>query len=45
MKEVGGKSGELVGLDLPLVGGGTEAGSSPHSGTIVWARGEAFEAE
>ena len=26
MKELGGKTGVLVGLDLPLVGGGTEAG-------------------
>ena len=26
MKELGGKMGMLVGLDLPLVGGGTEAG-------------------
>ena len=26
MKELGGKTGVLVGLDLPLVGGGIEAG-------------------
>ena len=26
MKELGGKTGVLVGLDLPLMGGGTEAG-------------------
>ena len=26
VKELGGKTGVLVGLDLPLVGGGTEAG-------------------
>ena len=41
MKEVGGKTGVLVGLDLPLVGGGTEAGvPSPHR-----VRGETFKAE
>ena len=28
MKELRGKTGILVGLDLPLVGGGTEAGVS-----------------
>ena len=26
MKELGGKTGVLVGLDLPSAGGGTEAG-------------------
>ena len=26
MKELGGKTGVLLGWDLPLVGGGTEAG-------------------
>ena len=39
MKKLGGKSGELVGLDLPLAGEGTEAGA------IVSIRGEIFEAE
>ena len=29
-KELGGKTGELVGLGLPSTGGGTEAGSDPH---------------
>ena len=30
-KQLGGKTGVLVGLDLPLAGGGTEAGvQSPH---------------
>ena len=29
MKELGGKTGVLVRLDLPLVGGGTEAGPIP----------------
>ena len=28
MKEIGGKAGELVGLDLPSAGGGTEAGGN-----------------
>ena len=33
MKELGGKTGVLVRLDLPSVGGGTEAGvQSPHWG-------------
>ena len=35
----------LVGLDLPLAGGGTETGSSPHIGPVVWVRGETFKAE
>ena len=39
MKKLGGETGELVGLDLPLVDEGTEAG------TIVSVRGETFEAE
>ena len=30
MKQLGGETGVLVGLDLPSVGGGTEAGSDPH---------------
>ena len=30
MKELGRETGVLVGLDLPLVGGGTEAGVRPH---------------
>ena len=35
-KELGGKTGVLVGLDLPLVGGGTEAGvRSPHWGNYM----------
>ena len=33
MKELGGKTGVLEGLDLPSAGGGTEAGvQSPHQG-------------
>ena len=36
MKELGGKIGVLVGLDLPLVGEGTEAGiQSPHLGNCL----------
>ena len=35
----------LVGLDLPSAGGGTEVGSDPHMGAIVWVRGETFKAE
>ena len=35
MKELGGKTGVLVGLDLPLAGGGTEAGGPiPTSGQL-----------
>ena len=29
MKEIGGKTGVLVGLDLPSAGGETEAGVQP----------------
>ena len=44
MKEPGGETGVLVGLDLPSEGGGTEAGvPSPHRGIRV--RGETFKAE
>ena len=36
MKELWGKTGVLVGLDLPLVGEGTEAGvQSPHWGNSL----------
>ena len=45
MKELGGKTGVLVRLYLPWMGGGTESGSNPHSGAIVWVRGEIFKAE
>ena len=34
MKELGGKTGVLVGVDLPLVGGGTEAGPIPTFGQL-----------
>ena len=43
MKELGGKTAVLVGLNLPSAGGGTEAGvQSPHWGS--WVRGETFKA-
>ena len=32
MKELGGKTGVLVGLDLPSVCGGLKQGSDPHIG-------------
>ena len=36
MKELGGETGVLAGLDLPTVGGGTEAGvQSPHRGNCL----------
>ena len=44
MKELGGKTGVLTGLDLPSVGGGTEAGVKSHIRAIVWVRGETFKA-
>ena len=45
MKELGGKTGVLVGLDLPLVGGRTEAGvQSPHWGNCL-SQGKTFKAE
>ena len=44
-KELGGKRGVLVGLDLPSAGGGTEAGVPSPRGAIVWVGGEAFKAE
>ena len=34
MKELGGKTGVLVGLDLPSVGGRTETGHVPTSGQL-----------
>ena len=45
MKELGGKTGVLVGLDLPSVGWGTEAGSNTHIGATVWIRGETFKVD
>jgi len=45
MKEVVGKTGMLLGLDLPSAGGETEAGVQSHIRAIVWVRGETFKAE
>ena len=45
MKELGGERGVSVGLDLPSVGGGTEAGDHPHIGAIVWVTVETCKAE
>ena len=45
MKEPGVKTGELVGLALPSVGEGTEAGVQSHIGAIVLVRGETFRTE
>ena len=45
MKELGGKTGVLIGLDLPSVGGELKQGSDPHIAAIVWVRGETFKAE
>ena len=39
MKQLGGKTGVLVGLDLPLVGGGTDAEvQSPYWGNCLSQR-------
>ena len=39
MKELGGKTGVLVGLDLPSARGATEAGNqSPHLGNCLRQR-------
>ena len=35
MKELGGKTGVLVGLDLPSVVGELKLGSDPHIGATV----------
>ena len=35
MKELGGKTRVLVGMDLHLAAGGTEAGVSPHIAAII----------
>ena len=39
MKELGGKTGLLLGLDLPFAAGGPEAGAqSPHQDNCVGQR-------
>ena len=46
MRELGGKAGVLVGLDLPSVGGGTEAGvQSPHWGNCLESEEKYLKAE
>ena len=46
MKELGGKTGVLVGLELPSVGGGTEAGvQSPHQGNCLESEDKHLKAE
>ena len=46
MKELGGKTGVLVRLDLPSVGGGTEAGvQSTHWGNCLSQRRNIYESE
>ena len=46
MKELGEKTGVLVGLDLPSVGGETEAGvQSPHQGNCLESEEKHLKAE
>ena len=45
MKELGGKTGVLVGLDLPSAVGELKQGSDPYTGATVWVRGGTFKAE
>ena len=45
MKELGRKTGVLVGLDLPLRVGELKQGFGPHCRAVVWVRGETFKAE
>ena len=45
MKELGGKTGVLVGLDLPSQEGELKQGSDPHIVTFVQVRGETFKSE
>ena len=45
MKELEGKTGVLVELNLPSAGGETQAWSDPHIGATVWVRRETFKAE
>ena len=43
MKELGGKTGVLVGLHLQV--GELKQAFDPHSGAVVWVRGETFKTE
>ena len=45
MKELRGKTGVLVGLDLPSQEGELKQGSDPHIVTFVQVRGETFKSE
>ena len=45
MKELGGKTGVLVGPDLPSAGWELKQGSDPHIRAIGWVRGETLKAE
>ena len=38
VKKLAGKTGVLVGLDLPWGGGELKQGSEPHTGAIIWVR-------
>ena len=40
MKELGRKTGQLVGLDLPLASGELKQGSNPHSGQLSESEGK-----
>ena len=44
-KELRGKTGVLVGLDLPSAAGELKQGSDPHSRAVVGVRGETFNVE
>ena len=45
MKELGGKIGVLVGMDLSAACGAPETGVWSYTRAIVWVRGETFKAE
>ena len=45
MKELGGTTGVLAGLNLPPGVGELKKGSDPHITAIVWVRGETLTAE
>ena len=44
-KELRGKTGVLVGLDLPSAAGELKQGSDPHSRAVVGVRGETLKAD
>ena len=45
MKELGGKTGVLLGLDRPSEVGELKQMSDPHNGALFGVRGETFKAE